>query len=308
MSTQVNSTNARFESGRQSAADTRRPARSPLLPRLALHAVARVRPSLAAAAAARLFLRTPPRREPSDREREVLAAGERWHLALPDGGRVAAWTWGGGPAVLLVHGWGRPAGQLHAFVEPLARAGFRVTAFDAPGHGLSSGREASIPAFARTLGRVAAEGGPVHAVVAHSMGGAATSLAVAQGLAAGRAAFLGPPADARTWLEAFRRALDLSPRLGAEVQREVERRAGAPVDLLHIGALGPRMRLPLLVVHDREDAEVPWSDGAAVAAAVPGARLVTTEGLGHRRILRDPAVVGEVVRFVSGGAGSRAGR
>ena len=58
--------------------------------------------------------------------------------------------------------------------------------------------------------------------------------------------------------------------------------------------------MPLLVFHDRDDAEVPWSDGAAIAGAWPGARLVTTAGLGHRRILRDERVVSQAVAFVKG--------
>ena len=62
-----------------------------------------------------------------------------------------------------------------------------------------------------------------------------------------------------------------------------------------------RMGRPLLVVHDRDDATVPWLDGATIADAWPGARLLTTSGLGHRGVARDPAVVSEVVRFVSGG-------
>jgi hypothetical protein len=56
---------------------------------------------------------------------------------------------------------------------------------------------------------------------------------------------------------------------------------------------------PLLVVHDREDREVPWQDGAGIAAGWPGARLLTTSGLGHRRILRAPAVVAAVAGFLA---------
>jgi pimeloyl-ACP methyl ester carboxylesterase len=55
---------------------------------------------------------------------------------------------------------------------------------------------------------------------------------------------------------------------------------------------------PLLLVHDRQDAETGWADSDAIARAWPGARLVTTTGLGHRRILGDPAVVAEVAGFV----------
>jgi TAP-like protein len=57
---------------------------------------------------------------------------------------------------------------------------------------------------------------------------------------------------------------------------------------------------PLLLVHDRQDAETGWPDSAAIAQSWPDTRLVTTTGLGHRRILRAPAVVAEVTGFVAG--------
>jgi pimeloyl-ACP methyl ester carboxylesterase len=57
---------------------------------------------------------------------------------------------------------------------------------------------------------------------------------------------------------------------------------------------------PTLIVHDRDDASTPVADGAAIAAAWTGSRLSVTSGLGHRRLLRDPDVVAEVVEFVSG--------
>mgnify|MGYP003291741877 CR=1 FL=1 len=59
------------------------------------------------------------------------------------------------------------------------------------------------------------------------------------------------------------------------------------------------MRTPLLVIHDREDAEVPWQEGAIIAQAWPGATLSTTSGLGHRRIVHDPAVVERAVGFLT---------
>jgi hypothetical protein len=87
----------------------------------------------------------------------------------------------------------------------------------------------------------------------------------------------------------------------AAMRARSERWLGASWDDFDIPALARAQKAPLLVVHDRDDDEVPWSDGAAIAAAWPGARLVTTEGLGHRRVLRDPRVVELAVSFVSRG-------
>jgi hypothetical protein len=57
---------------------------------------------------------------------------------------------------------------------------------------------------------------------------------------------------------------------------------------------------PALILHDRDDASTSVTDGAAIAAAWPSAQLRVTSGLGHRRILRDPGVVTEVIDFVTG--------
>src|SRR6266702_4946610 len=58
------------------------------------------------------------------------------------------------------------------------------------------------------------------------------------------------------------------------------------------------MRIPLLVIHDRDDREVRWDDGAAITAAWPGAQLVTTTGLGHHRIVSDGGVIQQVLGFL----------
>jgi pimeloyl-ACP methyl ester carboxylesterase len=53
------------------------------------------------------------------------------------------------------------------------------------------------------------------------------------------------------------------------------------------------------VIHDADDASVPCQQGEMIAAAWPGARFMLTQGLGHGRILRDPAVVKAAVAFIS---------
>jgi hypothetical protein len=63
--------------------------------------------------------------------------------------------------------------------------------------------------------------------------------------------------------------------------------------------LAPALHTEVLVIHDRGDGEVPWQHGHAIARAWPGARVLDTDGLGHRRILRDPLVVSAAVEFLA---------
>src|SRR5205085_10246750 len=96
--------------------------------------------------AARLF--TSPRRHPRPaREAAVLATARAVTLDVVTRAtgrdraqRLAAWRWGTGPTILLVHGWEGRGAQLGALVEPLVDAGFSVLTFDGPAHGDSSGK------------------------------------------------------------------------------------------------------------------------------------------------------------------------
>ena len=212
--------------------------------------------------------------------------------------QLAVWKWGNGPRVLLVHGWGGSAGQLDAFVVALTSAGFSAVAFDAPAHGASPGSEASLPAFAAAIERVSSLVGPLHGVIAHSLGGPATALAMKRGLRLERAVFVAPPANALDWFEKFSRELELGPSSELAARERIESRLGVPFEELNQRALGPHIDVPLLVIHDRLDRQVPWSDGRAVVEASASARLLTTEGLGHQRILKNAQVVDDAVAFL----------
>lgn len=253
-------------------------------------------PTLAARLAARLFLTPRRHRRP---QYEVRALSTARPGAIEVGGRrVQTWVWGAGPAVLLMHGWAGRGAQLAAFAEPLLARGFSVVTFDAPAHGDSEGRQATLPDLVATLRTVAAIHGPVHGVIAHSLGAAATARAVHEGLTAGALVFLGAPADLITPSLVFAEALGLSRRVRELMRQRVEERVGVPWEAFDVTRLAPCQTAPLLVLHDRGDAEVPWQHGAAIAAGWPGAKLVTTDGLGHRRILRDPTVLATVVSFI----------
>ena len=94
--------------------------------------------------------------------------------------------------------------------------------------------------------------------------------------------------------------LDETDRIGLE--HALGASAGLPLEALRLERLAAGRDAGLLVVHDREDREVPLAHGEALAATWPAARLRVTEGLGHRRILRDPEVIAEVVEAIRDGA------
>lgn len=268
------------------------------LTRYAFNAVQRASPGLAARWAERLFC-SPPRRAISERMAAWLVDGRRFDVTV-GGRRVAAWAWGErGPGVLIIHGWGSRGARFVDLGGALLASGHRVVTFDAPGHGASAGRLSSGPEFARAAIAVATAVGPISAVVGHSLGGFAAALAIQGGLAARRAVFIAPSANADAYSAQFAALLGVADPVMESMRSRLEHRLGFEWEALNIPAIAPAMQIPLLVVHDREDREVRWDDGAAIARAWPGAELVTTSGLGHHRIVSDPGVTKHIVSFLN---------
>jgi pimeloyl-ACP methyl ester carboxylesterase len=277
---------------------------------LALHAVrggmrllSRLAPGRAAALAEHMFLR-PRRHRRSSWEKLALARARRIEL-----GRLSAWAWGDddAPTVVLVHGWEGRGSQLAALADPLFARGFRVIAFDAPAHGDSPGNLSSIVGFAEAIEAAARAFGPLHAIVAHSMGGAAALWAGRSGGLAERLVLVSPPKDVRDFTRHLAGMLGLPESVRQRVHARLGERFGVPVESFQAGTIAAKGKGPLLVIHDQDDKEVPIACGESIAAAWPGAELVRTRGKGHHRILRDPDVVATIVGFVADRAAAATG-
>ncbi|MEM8933855.1 MAG: alpha/beta hydrolase, partial [Acidobacteriota bacterium] len=271
--------------------------------RVAFKGLSLIAPGPAAWLARELFL-TPQRHQPPLRETWWQTEAERFGLPF-EGRELAAWRWGwGGPTILLVHGWAGRGLQLGAFAEPLVQAGYQVVAFDGPGHGESPGRQTNLPEFARAIAAATKTLGGVDAIVAHSFGAGSTLVSMAyEAPKVERLVFVAPPGRLRTITATFEQATGFSADVLDRMRRSIERRFGLSWSDLDPHELAARVepRHRTLVVHDRQDREIPWSDALDLATQLPSAELRTTEGLGHRRILRDPAVVAAVVDFLGPG-------
>lgn len=267
--------------------------------RTALRGLSLVAPNQAANAAYRLWFYPQRHAEPA-REKAWLTEAE--HFEVPDRReKLAAYRWGNGPRVLLVHGWDGRGAQLGALVEPLRRAGFEVVAFDLPAHGRSSGRKTNMLEAADSIRSVANAIGEVEAVIAHSFGAGALARALASGLSTNKAVMISPPANLRWMADNFFRQLQLNPDIQERIESRMTREYGDSIwrDV----SADHNMRgasLPGMIIHDEEDRDVPFSQGQQLSSVWPAARLVQTRGLGHRRILRDKGVINEIVGFLGG--------
>jgi pimeloyl-ACP methyl ester carboxylesterase len=215
---------------------------------------------------------------------------------------IAAYEWGPheGPIVALVHGWSGRGTQMAAFAEPLAAKGYRVVAFDGPAHGNSPGKQTNVGDFSNFLVRAQKElGQPFKAVVGHSFGSGCSVLATSRGLQTEKLVLIAGPSRYEIVVGNYLKFAGLSPRSQEYFKDSLAKKVGLSDRNLNVGKIGSSLHIPVLVVHDKEDKEVRYQAALDIKEAWPEAQVVTTQGLGHRRILKDSHVVDEVVRFIA---------
>lgn len=262
----------------------------------------RLAPGWATRGALRLFFTPLPWKLAARRPLPAPWRIDRWafegaHLAAHRRSDVAP----GSPLVLLVHGWAGSAGQMRRLGDALAAQGFDPVLLDFPAHGASGGWRATLPQFARAIFAATARLGPLHGVVAHSLGALAALHASARGLPVQRLALIAPsspPAQFITW---FAGSFGLPERIGVRMQAQIERREGVPLVQYEPGWLGPRIVVPTLLLHDEGDRIAPLAASQRLAQAIPSLRLETRNGLGHRRILDDAGVADAIAAHLRAG-------
>ncbi len=239
----------------------------------------------------------PRRRDTSKEEQQLLQAAIRRSIEH-NGLELVVWSWGVGEPVLLMHGWESRASHLAAFVQPLLGKGYQVIALDAPAHGESSGDSTDVMDFGRALVKVAAHFGPLTAVIAHSMGSAASLYAFSQGVEVKASVHLAGPASLTRLLHGTANQAGLDAQEIIRLEAMMVERLASPLSAMDLGSLSAGMKHPALILHDPEDREIPFSESKALSQAWPAAVLEAVESVGHRRILQSSSVVAAAVNFI----------
>lgn len=277
----------------------------------------RVAPGLTGRAAFALFSRTPnPGKLTAGESRAVSSAAgfmqeARPHMLETRTGRVAAYEFSprlssaGQDTVLVVHGWRSRTEYMRWLIAGYRDAGYRVVSLDLPGHGRSEGRKLTMFNALDTVRAASDRLGPFAAVVGHSFGGAVALNAIAGSipgiapLSVKRLVLVAAPNSIPAVFEGFSQALNVGPRSQSAMSQRLHRMAGRPLsDFIGDRQLA-ELQVPTLVVHAPDDREVPAEQAQAFTKAGPHVQIYWAEGLGHRRILADPAVVERSVDFVA---------
>ncbi|GLQ96134.1 alpha/beta hydrolase [Dyella mobilis] len=270
--------------------------------RIAFTLGSRLAPQRTVDRAARLF--STPFASSRSRARAAQPDAEMQRGQLQVGGEtIATYVWGDPsrqPYALLVHGWSSFGLRYLPWVNQLRERGFAVVSFDQPGHGASTGKLCTLPDCVDATRAVGRHFGTAALGIGHSMGGAALALAQDESWRAQRLVLVAPAADLEAAANRFIRFVRLGEHLRDRFFNWFKQRTGASPRDFAVHRHVPTLGQPGLIVHDLNDREVPWEEGERYARYWPGSRLLTTQGLGHHRVLDAPEVIEASMAFIRG--------
>lgn len=247
-----------------------------------------------------MFLTVPQFPRP-EREVNYLANFEKGKLNF-EGRSLATYTQGdsNNPLVLLIHGWAGRGTQFGFIAEQLVNAGYFVATIDMPGHGDSEGKRSSFIQFQKAILAFADEfEKPVHAIVAHSVGGVASMLAETEGLQFNKLVMIGTPSDTVIILDEFAEMLNMSGKGKLLMQEILQKRFNRNPRSVSGYELVKTTKLKGLLIHDKNDHDVPFTQAEQMHKFWEQSELMLTEKLGHRKILGSKEVADRIVKFLA---------
>ena len=247
----------------------------------------------------RLFI-TPVNFPIPKREQYMLKSAQKKRLHIPEIKKeIEILSYGySKKKVLLVHGWSGRSTQLFAFADKLLENGFMVISFDGPAHGKSTGRTTMMPEFLKTIEKINTTFGPFEAAIGHSFG--ATSLYNAAATFLGIKTFIAIGSGDRISeiISNFAKNLYLKEKSAKKIQSGLEKKWVIHLDDFSSSTVAKKIKIPVLVVHDKTDGDVPVSCAYKIRQNLEKGSLFITNGLGHTKILRNNEVVHKSIKFI----------
>lgn len=202
--------------------------------------------------------------------------------------------------VLIVHGFESRAYNFDRYISPLLNQGFGVYAMDAKAHGKSEGKTIVLPEYVEMISSLEGKYGKFHGFIAHSFGGIAISLHQEnhpEQIA--KLVLIAPATETITAIRLFCNFFRLNERIKFAIHDRIKEISGKDPSYYSINRIAPKLKNPILWIHDTDDDITPLKDvQALIELKLPHIDFIITEGLGHRKIYKENKVVKRTIEHL----------
>ncbi len=219
--------------------------------------------------------------------------------------QLHGWRWKpeqwNGKRILIVHGFDSCSYKFDRYIVPLNREGFEVVAFDAPGHGISSGKTINAVLYSEAILKTEEMFGSFDGIMAHSLGGLATSLAFEKlsRQEKRKLVLIAPSTETTTAIDNFLGFLKLPSYLKESFNELIIEIADRPATYFSVKRAVQNITAPILWIHDEEDQVCSFEDVKPVQKLqLPNVEFFITKGLGHSGIYRQNNVFKKIMAFL----------
>jgi len=205
---------------------------------------------------------------------------------------------GNSNVILLVHGWESNTSRWGKLLPYLQQTGSTIVALDAPGHGLSGGKEFNVIKYAACIDVVVKQYKP-NVLIGHSIGGAACIYHHThfQNETLQKMVILGAPSEFQHILQNYVKLLGLNKRMKKELETHFSQKFNMEINTFSSSTFAKEIQIPGLIVHDVDDDIVAFSEGQKIADSWKNADFIQTKGLGHS--LHSDKVYLKMVQFLT---------
>jgi pimeloyl-ACP methyl ester carboxylesterase len=200
--------------------------------------------------------------------------------------------------VLLIHGWSGRGTQLVKIADELLENGYSTISFDAPAHGKSGSKTTIMIEFIECILELEKKFGPFEFGIAHSLGAMALLNAIKKGLQIKKGVIIGSGNSVLEILDEFVHRIGLPKSIAEKMKQSFESQYKFEMESLSAYIAAKDVHIPILVIHDNQDYDVPVHAAHAIAENLSNHELIITNELGHRKILGDKAVIQRIISFI----------
>lgn len=197
--------------------------------------------------------------------------------------QIMTYQWEGKKdTILLAHGWESNTSRWKKLIEVLKNQDYNVITLDAPAHGKSGSSLFNAILYSECIHAVAEKVNPT-IIIGHSVGGISTVISQYQYHVASvkKLVLLGAPSNFTGIFDRYKSMMRYNQKVSNGIDQFVLHRFGHLPSYYHISNFSKNIHCKALVIHDKEDHIIPYSDALDYQENYKNAVLISTSGLGH---------------------------
>lgn len=227
-------------------------------------------------------------------------------VVMKDKSKIKGFEWQSnspnGQTVLIAHGYASFAYKFEHYITPLLKMGYRVLAFDAPGHGQSEGKHINVVVYQEAIEQIMQQCGPVNHFIGHSLGALTLSMIAEQIDRPNERKFvlIAPATKTTTTFDNFFKMMHFNQVTKDAFINQVLSLTAHKVEYFASDRALANYKGPLLWVHDQEDLVCPYKDLEEFQKNAPNnVEFLITNGLGHNKVYKTAEVLDQIMAFLA---------